>query len=35
MEDIKHFAEAIGRLIPGKLDKATKRATVKSVRVKI
>jgi hypothetical protein len=35
MEDMKHFAEAVGRLTPGRLDKATKRVTVKSVRNKI
>jgi nuclear transport factor 2 (NTF2) superfamily protein len=35
MEDIKHFAEAIGRLTPGRLDEVTKRATVKSIRNKI
>jgi hypothetical protein len=35
MEDMKHFAEAVGRSTPGRLDKATKRATVKSVRNKI
>jgi hypothetical protein len=32
MEDMKHFAEAVGRSTPGRL---TKRATVKSIRVKI
>jgi hypothetical protein len=31
---MKHFAEAVGRSTPGRLDK-TKRATVKSVRNKI
>jgi hypothetical protein len=35
MEDMKHFAEAVGRSTPGRLDKATKRVTVKSVRNKI
>jgi hypothetical protein len=35
MKDMKHFVEAVGRSTPGKLDKATKRATIKSVRVKI
>ena len=30
MEDMKHFAEAVGHSTPGRLDKATKRATVKS-----
>jgi hypothetical protein len=35
MENMKHFAEAVGRSTPGRLDKGTKRATVKSIRVKI
>jgi hypothetical protein len=35
MEDMKHFAEAVGRSTPGRLDKETKRATVKSIRNKI
>jgi len=35
MEDMKHFAEAAGRSTPGRLDKVSKRATVKSVRNKI
>jgi hypothetical protein len=35
METMKHFAEAVGRSTPGRLDKKTKRATVKSIRNKI
>ena len=35
MRDMKHFAEAVGRSTPGRLDKKTKRPTVKSVRVKM
>jgi hypothetical protein len=35
MEDMKHFAEAVGRSTLGRLDKATERVTVKSVRNKI
>jgi hypothetical protein len=35
MQRMKHFAEAVGRSTSGRLDKVTKRATVKSVRVKI
>ena len=35
LEDMKHFAEAVGRSTPDRLDKATKRVTVKSVRNKI
>jgi hypothetical protein len=31
MEDIKYFAKAIGRSTSGRLEKATKRVTVKSV----
>jgi hypothetical protein len=32
---MKHFAEAVGRSTPGRLDKATKMVTVKSARNKI
>jgi hypothetical protein len=35
MKDMKHFAEAVGRSTRDRLDKATKRATVNSVRNKI
>jgi len=35
MKHMKHFAEAVGRLTPGRLDKKTGRATVKSVRNKV
>ena len=35
MEDMKHFAEAVERSTPGRLDKATKSATVKLVLNKI
>jgi hypothetical protein len=35
MKHMKHFAEAVGRLTPGRLDKKAGRATVKSVRNKI
>ncbi|MCJ1232319.1 hypothetical protein MMC14_000269 [Varicellaria rhodocarpa] len=35
MEDIKHFAEAVGRSTPFRLDKEMKKATVKTVRNKM
>jgi len=35
MEDMKHFAEAVGRSTPGRLDKVMNRATVKTIRNKI
>ena len=35
MEDMKHFAEAVGYSTPGRIDKKTKYGTVKSVRNKI
>jgi hypothetical protein len=35
MEDIKHFTEAVERLTLGRLNKVTKRVTVKSIRIKI
>jgi hypothetical protein len=35
MEDVKPFAEAVGRSTPGRLDTVTKIATAKSVRNKI
>ena len=35
MEDMKHFAEAVGRSTPGRLDKETKRATVKLIQNKV
>jgi hypothetical protein len=35
MEDMKHITEAVGRSTPGRLDKATGRATVRTVRNKM
>jgi hypothetical protein len=35
MEDMKHITEAVGRSTPGRLDKETGRATVKTVRNKM
>ncbi len=35
MEDRKHFAEAVGRPTPGRLDKVKKRASIKSIRNKV
>jgi hypothetical protein len=32
MKDMKHIAEAVGRATPGRLDKKTRRAIVKTVR---
>jgi hypothetical protein len=35
MEDMKHVTEAVARSTRGRLDKKTKRGTVKSVRNKM
>jgi hypothetical protein len=35
MEDMKHITEAVARLTPGRLDKETGRATIKTVRNKM
>ena len=35
MVDMKHFAEAVGRSTVGKIDKENRKATVKSIRVKM
>ena len=35
MEDMKHFAEAVGHSTPGRLDKEKKKATIRSIRNKI
>jgi hypothetical protein len=35
MEDMKHFAEAVGRSTPYKLDKEFKQPTVKTVQNKM
>ena len=35
MKDMKHIAEAIGRSTPGRLDKETGMATVKTIRSKM
>ncbi|KAK0114147.1 hypothetical protein ONS95_013649 [Cadophora gregata] len=35
MENMKHIAEAVGRSTPSRLDKKTKRATIKTVQNKM